>query len=88
MGTNYLDIESYYRNPLLINLNLDGIRVISEIEGFMKSNYQNQSITFLNTKVVGNEITVEISVNQQLPFQFPFEFVRISALSSAKLVVD
>ncbi len=88
MGTNYLDIESYYRNPLLINLNLDGIRVISEIEGFMKSNYQNQSITFLNTKVVGNEITVEISVNQQLPFQFPFEFVRISALSSAKLVVE
>lgn len=88
MGTNYLDLESYYHNSLLNTLQLDKEKITIVIDDFLTSNYSNKGVNYSRINVIGNEVTVELSINQQLPFQFPFEFVRINGLSSAKLVVD
>lgn len=88
LGTNHIELNSYYRNSLIDNLNLDEIKVKSEVNRHIFEYYEFSDINKLNISVKNNEVFVDILLNHSLPFAFPFKFVSINASSSAKLMVD
>lgn len=88
MGTNHIELNSYYRNSLLSVLNLDEISVKSEVNRHIFESFEFSDISKLNISVKNNEVLVDILLNHDLPFGFPFKSVSINATSSAKLMVD
>ena len=88
LGTNYLDLPSYYQNSLLSVLSLDEFRVQNEVNNYIKENYNSSNIKVLKINVLNNEIYIDIVLNHYLPFEIPYRFISINATTSAKLMLD
>lgn len=87
VGTNQIDLDSYYNFGISRNVVLDSSKVQEEVINYVESNYDKSEIIRINVETFDSNVSVFVEVKCNLPIGFGFSFVKISAMASAKLQV-
>lgn len=87
VGTNQIDLDSYYKFGISRDVALDNSGVQEKVTNFIESNYDKSEIIRIKVETLDSNISVFVEKKCNLPFGFGLSFVKISAMASAKLQV-
>ena len=87
VGTNQIDLNSYYKFGISRDIALDRSKVQEEVTKFVESNYDKSEIIRINVETFDSNVSVFVEKKCTLPLGFGLSFVKISAMASAKLQV-
>ena len=87
VGTNQIDLDSYYKFGISRDVALDNSRVQEKVTNFIESNYDKSEIIIIKVETFDSNISVFFEKKCNLPIGFGLSFVKISAMASAKLQV-
>jgi hypothetical protein len=87
VGTNQIDLDSYYKFGISRDIALDRSKVQEEVIKFVESNYDKSEIIRINVETFDSNVSVFVEKKCNLPIGFGLSFVKISAMASAKLQV-
>jgi len=87
IGTNQIDLESYYKYGLTREIALDNRKVQETIINFVESNYDKKDFIRIKVETFDSNVSVSIEKNCNLPIGIGIKFAKISATASAKLQV-
>ena len=87
VGTNQINLDSYYKFGISRDVALDSLKVQEEVINFVESNYDKSEIIRIKVETFDSYISVLVEKKCNLPIGFGFSFVKISAMASAKLQV-
>lgn len=88
VGTNKIDLESYYKSELTDRLILDSIEVDKSIRDFIKGRYPEGEVTKLEISTDKSQIRVNTEKKSHLPFSIGLTHVKVSASATAVLQVN
>ena len=87
VGTNQIDLDSYYKFGISRDIALDRLKVQEEVTKFVESSYDKSEIIRIKVVTLDSSVTIFVEKKCNLPIGFGLSFVKISAMSSAKLQV-
>jgi len=87
VGTNQIDLDSYYKFGISRDVALDNSKVQEKITNFVESNYNKSEIVIIKIETFDSNVSVFVEKKCNLPIGFGLNFVKISATASAKLQV-
>jgi len=87
VGTNQIDLDSYYKFGISRDIALDNSKVQESITNFIESNYDKSEIIRIKIETFDSHVSVFIEKKSNLPIGIGLNFVKISAMASAKLQV-
>lgn len=88
LGTNQIEMASYYKSSQLNDVKLDSVEVSKAVNDFVKDSYLDSDISRLILETNNSEVSVFIEIKSKLPIGIGIDFVKVSALASAKLQVN
>jgi hypothetical protein len=88
VGTNKIDLESYYTSELTDRLILDSKEVDKSIRDFVLRRYPGEEILKLEILTDRSQIRVNIEKKSILPFSIGLTHVKVSASATAVLQVN
>lgn len=87
VGTNQIDLDSYYKFGISRNVALDRSKVQEEVINYLESNYDKSEIIRIKVETFDSNVSVFVEKKCNLPIGLGLSFVKISAMASAKLQV-
>jgi len=87
MGTNQINLDSYYKNGITREIALDNTKVQESVINFIESNYEKNDFVRIKVETFDSNVSVFVEKNCNLPIGIGLKFVKISATASAKLQV-
>jgi hypothetical protein len=87
VGTNQIDLDSYYKFGISRDIALDNSKVQESITNFIESNYDKSEIIGIKIETFDSNVSVFVEKKCNLPIGIGLNFVKISAMASAKLQV-
>lgn len=87
VGTNQIDLDSYYKFGISRDVALDNSKVQESITNFIESNYDKSEIIRVKVETFDSNVSVFVEKKCNLPIGIGLNFVKISAMASAKLQV-
>ena len=87
LGTNQIDLDSYYKYGISGEVTLDHSKAQESIINFIASNYQQNEIIRIKVETIDSDVSVFVEKKSKLPIGIGLTFVKISAMASAKLKV-
>lgn len=88
VGTNEIDLVSYYKNGVSEDIQLSQIGVQKNVKDYLESIYLDSEIVKLEIQLDTSEVSVYIQKKVKLPIGIGINFIKISASASAKLQVN
>jgi hypothetical protein len=87
IGTNQINLDSYYKNGITREIALDNTKVQESVINFIESNYEKNDFVRIKVETFDSNVSVFVEKNCNLPIGIGLKFVKISATASAKLQV-
>ena len=87
VGTNQIDLDSYYKFGISRDIALDRLKVQEEVTKFVESSYDKSEIIRIKVDTLDSSVIIFVEKKCNLPIGFGLSFVKISAMASAKLQV-
>jgi len=87
VGTNQIDLDSYYKFGISRDIALDNSKVQESITNFIESNYDKSEIIGIKIETFDSNVSIFVEKKCNLPIGIGLNFVKISAMASAKLQV-
>ena len=87
VGTNQINLDSYYKFGITRDIALDVSEVQAKVIKYVESNYDKSEIIRVNVETFDSNVSVFVEKKCNLPIGFGLSFVKISAMASAKLQV-
>lgn len=87
VGTNQIDLDSYYKFGISRDVILDKLKVQEAVTVFVENNYDHSEIIRIKVETFDSNVSVFVEKKCNLPFGLGLNFVKISAIASAKLQV-
>jgi len=87
IGTNQIDLDSYYRFGISREVTLENVKVKESVVSFLESNFQKNEFIRITVETFDSTVSVFVEKNCNLPIGIGLNFVKISATASAKLQV-